>query len=314
MAINRQLLSEDAVGLIDYREDFTNGADGTRLFWRVCGPEDADTPALICCDGIGCDGYAWKYLVRDFGDKHRILRWHYRGHGQSDAPSDLARVTFDDLCDDLAAVMNAAGITRGILLGHSMGVQVALEFHRRQKDRVQGLVLLCGSHGLPLDTFRDSDIAKKIFPLVAATFEGLPVAGRAVWSTLIGTELAFRLAMRFELNGEFVHRDDFFPYLQHLSQMDPRVFVGILRHAAEHSAFDHLPNVDVPTLVIAGERDNFTPARLSREMQARIPGGELLMIPAGTHTAPIEMPDLVTLRFEKWLLTHFSQNAKYQAA
>ena len=83
--------------------------------------------------------------------------------------------------------------------------------------------------------------------------------------------------------------------------MDPRLFLGMLRHASEHTAFDFLPKVDVPTLIVAGTEDTFTPYWLSEEMHDRIPGAEMLTVPGGTHAAPIEQPELITLRLEKFL-------------
>ena len=68
-------------------------------------------------------------------------------------------------CDDLNRVMDAAGIEQAVLFGHSMGVQVALEFHRRYAHRVKGLVLICGSYGTPLDTFHDGNWLKRALPL-----------------------------------------------------------------------------------------------------------------------------------------------------
>jgi len=128
-------------------EGHAQASDGTRIYWCAVGH---GAPALVCCDGIGCDGFAWKYIARDFAPRHRIVRWHYRGHGRSGLPQDRSRVTFDDLCDDLSAVLDATETREAVLLGHSMGVQVALEYHKRHPQRVLGLGLICGSHGLPL--------------------------------------------------------------------------------------------------------------------------------------------------------------------
>jgi pimeloyl-ACP methyl ester carboxylesterase len=82
--------------------------------------------------------------------------------------------------------------------------------------------------------------------------------------------------------------------------MDPRLFLGMLRHASEHTAFDHLPEIEVPSLVVAGTADTFTPYWLSEEMRDRIPGAEMLTVPGGTHVAPIEHPELIALRLEKF--------------
>ncbi len=279
-------------------EGYAQGKDGTRIYWSRTGQ---GAPALVCCDGIGCDGFAWKYLARDFSPRHRVVRWHYRGHGRSGLPADRTRVKFDDLCDDLSAVLDATGTRDAVLLGHSMGVQVALEYHRRHPERVLGMVLICGSHGLPLDTFHDSKMLKTVFPALLGAAENWPEATDFLWRLVVGGEWAYQLATHLEVNGKVVRREDFAPYFTHLSRMDPRLFLGMLKHASEHSAFDHLAAVDVPALIVAGTHDTFTPYWLSEEMHDRIPDAEMLTIPGGTHIAPLEQPELLTLRLEKWL-------------
>jgi pimeloyl-ACP methyl ester carboxylesterase len=279
-------------------EGFAEGEDGTPIHWSTVGQ---GAPALVCCDGIGCDGFAWKYLVRDFAQSHRIVRWHYRGHGRSGVPKDRARVGFDDISADLQAVIQATGTKEAVLLGHSMGVQVALEYHRRHPENVVALALICGSHGLPLDTFHDSKALKIILPALIDAAEHYPQAMSLIWRVLAGGELAYQVATHLEVNGRLIRRDDFAPYFTHLSAMDPRLFLGMLKHASEHTAYDHLPNIRVPTLIVAGTADTFTPYWLSEEMHDRIPGAEMLTVPGGTHVAPIEQPELITLRLEKFL-------------
>jgi pimeloyl-ACP methyl ester carboxylesterase len=104
-----------------------------------------------------------------------------------------------------------------------------------------------------------------------------------------------------ELNRDLMDKNDLVPYFNHLAHMDPVVFVRTLDSMASHTAWDHLPHVDVPTLVIGGERDKFTPAWLSRKMAEHIPGAELMLLPRGSHTAPLEHRDLVELRVERFL-------------
>lgn len=290
---------------------FTEGADGTRIHYSVVGE---GAPALLCCDGIGCDGFVWKYLVRDFAATHRIVRWHYRGHGRSGVPKDRSHVGFDDLSGDLQAVLRATGVKRAVLLGHSMGVQVALEYHRRHPEQVLGLALICGSHGLPLDTFHDSKALKIMLPSMLAAADRWPQATELIWRFVANTELAYQIATHLEVNGKLVHREDFMPYFRHLAVMDPRLFLGMLEHASEHTAYDHLPRVDVPTLIIAGTDDTFTPYWLSEEMHDRIPGSEMLTVPGGTHVAPIEQPELITLRLEKFFSRIAAQRAERRSA
>ncbi|MBF5044022.1 alpha/beta fold hydrolase [Aggregicoccus sp. 17bor-14] len=284
---------------------FLKVPDGTTLFYRVEGPE-ADDPGspFVLCDGLGCDGFAWKHLAPFLAARHRVLRWHYRGHGRSSVPPDPTRVGMDFHCDDLARVMDAGGIERGLLFGHSMGVQVALEFHRRHPERVSGLVLMCGSYGNPLDTFHDSTYLKRAFPYIRSAVERFPGPAAKVVHAVASSRLAARVALTFEVNGKVLTEDDMAPYFAHLACMDPVVFVRTLESLAAHTAEDHLPAVDVPTLVVGGEQDTFTPAWLSRRMAEAIPGAELFLLSGGTHTAPLEHPRAIEMRLERFLQEH----------
>lgn len=277
---------------------FATSADGTRIHYYPVGEGD---PVLVCCDGIGCDGYIWKYVVRDLAPHMEVVRWHYRGHGSSEAPEDLSRLRIDALCEDLLAVIDALGKRKVVLLGHSMGVQVILEFHRRYPDRVHGLVPMCGSYGRPLDTFHDNSAMSIAFPYLHKAVKRFSGVAQRLWATVLDTEFAYTVATKTEVNGDLIRREDFRTYFNHLANMDIRHFFGLLEDASSHDTLQHLPDVGVPTLIFAGERDTFTPAWLSSVMHARIPESELCFIPGGTHAAPIEVPELVTLRLRRFL-------------
>lgn len=278
-------------------DGYVDSRDGTRIHHYTVGDGG---PALVCCDGLGCDGYVWKYVAEEFAARHRVVRFHYRAHGLSDKPRDRSRMRIVDLCDDLEAVLDAQGLEQAVLLGHSVGVQVILEFHRRNPGRVIGLVPACGTYGRVVDTFRDNAASRRLFPLVSRLVNRFPDAVQRAWSVL-DTDLAYEVATRTDVNGDLVKREDFRPYLAHLAKMDVRLFFTLAADAGLNDNLLHLEQIDVPTLVVAGERDGFTPHWLSQVMHARIRGSELLTIPGGTHTAPIEMPELVTLRLRRWL-------------
>jgi len=273
--------------------------DGSPLFYESWGERGHAMPVLLC-DGIGCDGYVWRHLRHDLGERF-CVHPHYRGHGRTALPRDPARVTIEDLADDVACVLDDALVERAVLIGHSMGVQVALETYRRHSAHVAGLVLLCGAPSHPLRTFRGSTALEDWLPLIQRWIQRAPGVFNRVSRAVLPTRLAYEVASRFEIRRELVEPGDFMPYLEGMARIDSRLFIAMLAAAGQHSAEDVLPEVTVPTLVIAGGRDGFTPPDRSRAIAAAVPGAELLEIPNASHTAPIEHPQLVNLAIRDFL-------------
>ena len=97
--------------------------------------------------------------------------------------------------------------------------------------------------------------------------------------------------------------EDLLPYFEHISTIDPSLFMRMLLGAGDHTAEDLLPYIRVPVLVVAAERDSFTPTRYAEQMARQIPGAELLMVPGGSHSSPIEQPELINRRVMHFLET-----------
>jgi pimeloyl-ACP methyl ester carboxylesterase len=255
----------------------------------------------ILCDGILCDGFIWKYIWDDLAGVLRLVHWHYRGHGRSATPADPERVDIAAHADDLDCVRRHVGDPSCVLFGHSMGCQVALEAYRRRPQNVRGLVLLCGSFGNVTSTFHGIPVLELVLPKLLDLAQKAPDVVRAVW-TRLPPQLALKIALRAgEIDPERVHPEDMLPYLSHMTHVDFPMFLRMLRAAGEHTAGDILTHIDVPVLVVAGERDSFTPAFLATAMAEAVPRGELLMVPRGTHVTPIEQPELVNARIKTFL-------------
>ncbi len=282
-------------------------SDGSPLFYESWGDRGSLTPALFC-DGIGCDGYVWRYLRDDLGARF-CLHPHYRGHGRTAPPRDPRRVTIEDLADDVACVLDDALVDRAVLVGHSMGVQVALETYRRHAARVAGLILICGAPSNPLKTFRGSDALEDLLPVIQRWIHRVPGVINRLTRAMLPTRLAYEIASRLEIRRELVEPADFMPYLEGMARIDARLFVAMLSAAGQHSADELLPSIGVPCLVIAAGRDGFTPPERSRAMAAAIPHAELLEIPNASHTAPIEWPRLVDDTIGDFLKRRIDANA-----
>lgn len=282
------------------RSSFLTADDGTQIWYGTAG----QGPALVLCDGLACDGFIWPYVIDEFVDDYMVVRWHYRGHGVSGRPDDLGTLNIGQMARDLDAVLDALQVDQAILAGHSMGVQVILEYFSLAPERVAALIPICGSYKRPLDTLYNTDLFGQALPHLRRLVDSAPEAAQTFWETVVPSKLSYLIATTTAVNTRLARGVDFLPYLEHVADMDLRVFLTLLSEVAEHSAEAILPTVDVPTLVIASEKDELTPLFRSEEMADTIADSELIVLPGGTHVGPIELPALVNGAIEKFLKKH----------
>ncbi len=275
-------------------------ADGTRIAYELTGqPAPAQTVAL--CDGISCDGYIWRELRPWLEARYRVLHMRYRGHGRSGLPRDPAAVTLAHLAGDLDEVMARESLDSAVFIGHSMGVQVILETAWRFPSRVAAGVLLCGSYGRALDTFRGTDIGARLFPYI----ESLGRRHRSVVSrafrALMPTRFSYAMATLGEVKGELISLDDFMPYLDHFARMPIDLFLRMLEDVAQRTTYDILPRLQQPLLVVAGRDDHVTPVHTSETIARRAHDATCVVIEGASHTGPLERPREFNRAIEQFL-------------
>jgi len=298
----------------DTKEGFLETRDGTRLWYRIAG----SGPAMVCQNGVGVTITFWEDLAARFATKgYSTVVWDYRGHGRSDDPKDPRRFTLDTCVDDLLFLLDELHIDRACLLGHSMGAQLGWEFYRLHRDRVRALVPTLGTYRNAISSFYDMPrVAPRVFDVARLVSETMPgVVKRLTSIPASQPRLADRVMRGLSIVHPTLSPKDWVPgYLQHMARLDPRVFFALARGIRDHDASDLLPEIDVPVLVVAGDRDFFCPPRVAREMADKIPNAELLMIPGGSHAAIIEQPALVDLRLQRFLSSRVFPDAAPAAA
>jgi len=286
--------------------------DGTEIFVRYFKNENATGIPIVLNDGLGCDGFAWKYLIENFKFNHPVVHWHYRGHGKSDVPKKLKTISMEQISLDLEYILDCLGIEQAIFCGHSMGVQVTLEAFSQMPNRFSGMALMCGGYKHPLKTWHASferngkktllnQAMNQIFPKLSKSFIHHSFLWQPFWKQLVTNSISFKVALRHEVNSNRILKNDFYPYFEHLGKMKVEIFAQMANSFIEHDAEHVLPAIKHPTLIVAGGKDTFSPPWLSLDMHEAIKKSDLLYIQDGSHCTPIEYPELINLRLEKFI-------------
>lgn len=268
----------------------THSADGT---WIHTWDNRAPGPPVVISNGLGAPPSAWPRLADPDCGFHAVS-WHHRGLGGSTQPADPAHITVEDHVDDLQATMDAADIDRAILLGWSIGVNVAFEFARTHPERVVAILAVCGMPGGAFTVlYGPSGLAPELREPAGRIggwmlrLVGPPTAGLA---SLLPRALgvADRLGVGGQARG-MSHLRTLGEVARAFSAHPWTYYSKMVLASAKHRPMD-TSFVTFPVTVIAGLLDTLAAADDLRAMAARIPHARFLQL-NGTHFLPLQYPD-----------------------
>lgn len=122
----------------------------------------AGEPPIVFVHGWTCNRTNWRYQIAEFSKDHRVIALDQRGHGESEKPDQ--DYTIEGFADDLMAFIEALGLERPVIVGHSMGGVIALNLVRRYPEIAAAIVMI------------DSPVAPlppQLQPLAQQVFAGL---------------------------------------------------------------------------------------------------------------------------------------------
>jgi pimeloyl-ACP methyl ester carboxylesterase len=274
-------------------ERWVTGADGTRLrAWS----NDGTGPAVLLCNGLGAPPEAWSGLVeRNSG--FRVVTWYSRGLGGSDRPVDRSRVRVEDHADDARAVLQAFGLDTALVVGWSLGVNVAFELALRDPEVVRGVLAVAGvPGGSYASLFAPQGVPRPLRPhlgrlgsrLLPVVGPLLPVlaASLPAWQDLLAPG-AVRGPAR-----EAAHAATLLTVLREFSRHDWNWFRHCADAIAHHAPLD-LSGVRCPVTFLAGRFDSLADSKDLRAAARAIPGARFREL-LGTHFLPLQYPEVMT--------------------
>ncbi|MEV5980771.1 alpha/beta fold hydrolase [Streptomyces sp. NPDC052114] len=241
---------------------------------------DADAPALVLLHGHPFDRSMWAPQRTAFSTTHRVITPDLRGYGATTVvPGTTAFATF---AEDVAALLDHLGVGTCALGGLSMGGQLVMECHRLFPERLTGLLLA--------DTFPTAETPQ------GKAFRNA-LADRLLAEGMRGYADEVRDKMVAPYNTEasaHVHRM--------MLAAPPEGAAAALRGRAERPDYQELlTRVTVPSLVVVGREDTYTPVADAEAMHAALPDSALHVVESAAHLPNLERPDDFDAAVRAWL-------------
>ena len=124
---------------------------GVRITYDITG----SGPAFLLTHGYTASAHMFRPNLPALSANNTVITWDVRGHGRSDYPADQTQYSPQLAVGDMVAILDAAGIERAVVGGHSLGGYLTLRFHLAHRDRVAGLVLIDTGPGYRNDAARE---------------------------------------------------------------------------------------------------------------------------------------------------------------
>jgi pimeloyl-ACP methyl ester carboxylesterase len=253
--------------------------DGLQIAYERAG----SGPALVLLHGYVGDGPAtWRRQLDGLCDEFTVVAWDAPGAGRSSDPPE--RFGLDGYADCLAGFLEKLGLASAWVVGLSFGGVLALALQRRHAAMSSALVLASAYAGwagsLP------TEVAEQRLR------QALALADRAP-DELVGALLPTMFSSTMPPEA----MDGFGASMQ---AFHPRGFRAMARACAE-DVRDVLPHIDVPTLLVHGERDVRAPLTVAKALQAAISDSTLVVLPDAGHMCNIEAPDEFNVAVREFL-------------
>jgi pimeloyl-ACP methyl ester carboxylesterase len=265
--------------------------DGSKLRVECYGREDA--MPIILTHGWGANSTEWDYLKKELADEFRLIVWDLPGLGRSTRPTN-GDYSVENLSRHLEAVLGFAGDHPAILMGHSIGGMITLTFCRlfpkALGDRVRAIALVQTTYTNPVRTtnmagFFTALERPVIVPLLHLTIWLSPLIWLSnLMSYLNGSALLSTKSSGFA-GTETWEELDFVARFQ--LQASPAVMARGMLGMLRYDATAVLREINVPALVLAGNRDSVCKPEASERMHQDISDAQL------THLAPAKHMGLI---------------------
>lgn len=240
-------------------------------------------PALLLVSGLGGTAGFWKSNAATLARSFRVIRFDQRGIAAS--TRGTTPCTIDQLALDCLSVLDAAGVERAVLLGHSTGGCIGQALGRIAPERLDGLILSA-------TWLKPSRYMNALFGARRSILEENPQAYAAT-AVLISYPPVW-----LEANwGIYEAALAAAPASAEARQVVRERIDALL--AFDGSA--EIASLSVPALVLGARDDMIVPSFLQEELAVALPGCRKILLDSGGHFFPVSRPDAFTAKVVEWV-------------
>jgi proline iminopeptidase len=278
--------------------EFTAEINGVELWYKVAGQGDQVLFIQSPPQGFGVDLFV--QTMKPLEEEFKIVYYDSRGTGSSERNPDPETLNIGQVVQDIEALRVHLGIDKFALMGQSMGALVSLNYAQQYQDNLSHLILTNKGVGTP------EDYTPTMMGELAQDEQYLDAVMALGDIGAVSNDVEFTDWFRIVAPIYFWNVDYSNEYMSSIPAgsdlLDLETFYSVSATEAQYQAvFDELASIQVPTLVVAGDRDVFISVEAAQNLADRLPDAELIVLEHTNHMPTADNPDSFFAKLTEFL-------------
>ncbi len=286
-----------------FKSYFYQTSDGEKLHFK-CNfdiHKPINKTVLVFNYGLVCSEQHWLYQINYLKKEYPVLIHDYRGHFESSGKENLEKISIEQFSQDLGSLIQFYKINKVVMLGHSMGVNVCLEFAVNYPDLVEKLVLISGSSLSAKEVMLGTNIMDIAVPYLEKLQDKFPGLLKTFWSSSASNPIVRYIIKQGGFNPSKVSDEFIRLYLTNVGILGPSLFLRLFKNMSEHQITMHYPQIKCPVFIVSGNKDKVIPHFTQNYFLKSMPKAKLFTIKDGSHVPQVDFPALVNKKIKSFL-------------
>jgi len=219
---------------------------------------------LVFIHGLSDNLLYWEFLASNLKQDYQILRVDLRGHGESELGNE--DITIDAYTHDLNNLLEELGISKVNLIGFSLGSAVALDFANKYFWKVDSLVLMSGFYKA------DGELKSTLNQFKNSLNVGFDKFYEDILPMVLCPKVIEANETELELLREIASQN-----------ANTEAYIKAVDVCLNFNAEKHLPEINAPTLILAGKYDEISTLEMQKDLQNRIKNSKLIVFDDAKH-------------------------------
>ncbi|MGB0455210.1 MAG: alpha/beta fold hydrolase [Bacteriovoracaceae bacterium] len=263
--------------------------------WRNFEVDELDEQTEVVCFlyGLLCSFDHYEHQITFLHEQDRkIILMDFRGHHSLNVNCPIEEINFKNITSDFLKLFDLYGLKNLHLIGHSMGVNIALnitlELMQANKPTPKSLILISGTVFPPQNVMFDSHIMHFAQPILESLYEKFPKVMTSYWKKQKDWAIVRKFVHTNGFNPKKVSKEFIKIYLSKIARFTPKLFFQLLNEMRDHHVIGLIHDIQLPTLIISGDQDKIIPLHLQKIFHEHIEGSELYIVSGGNHVPQLD--------------------------